>query len=502
MTVSVPKRACTCAAISVVALVGVIVTIALIAESFANVDEGQACIQYSNYSGVLEETVVTTPENSFVGPHSGFACYPTLIQEMEFDNSGSGFNTILGTRTREGLFINVAVHLEYRIEPALMKDLFLTFGRWHNVVTNLTIIARSELRNTASRYGGLDYLAGDRALIAANMKTDLHEAFQKFHVAVSEVNIKSISLSSQFEDAFEAVREVKLAASKALQTREVDITQESRANQSAVITLLANRESTLLAARAEVTTAALERDAQVTEKDTAIITAKLKATSSRQTQLTQARSEVNKAKAERTARLTEAQVRTSEQTLQAQRSRGVVLIEAAAEVEKAKTALVAETTRAETEFAKQRVQLAQQRETALTAAKAKLAAAQLARVEAVLLAQTAQDVATTRESAKRERAAVLADVSRLQGNTTANAISEAEAAKAASDRALRDARVTFLKELQAKTGLTATEVLRYLHLGAVAKSEDSTTMFVDYKKVPLVLEAASAAGTPSIAVTP
>jgi len=58
----------------------------------------------------------------------------------------------------------------YRIIPTEMRDLFLKFGPWENVVTNLTIIARSEIRNTASRYGGLEYLAGDRGLIAANMK--------------------------------------------------------------------------------------------------------------------------------------------------------------------------------------------------------------------------------------------------------------------------------------------------------------------------------------------
>jgi len=96
-----------------------------------------------------------------------------------------------------------------------------------------------------------------------------------------------------------------------------------------VITLLAQRETTLLAAAADVTKAKLEREARVTAKQTEIITAKLKAESARATRLTQARSEVNKAQSERLARLTEARVRNSEATLKAERSRGVVLIEAA-----------------------------------------------------------------------------------------------------------------------------------------------------------------------------
>ena len=61
-------------------------------------------------------------------------------------------------------------------------------------------------------------------------------ALQPFHLNVNEVNIRTIRLSPAFERAFDAVRQVKLAASKALQTREVDITQERRANESSVRT--------------------------------------------------------------------------------------------------------------------------------------------------------------------------------------------------------------------------------------------------------------------------
>ena len=124
-----------------------------------------------------------------------------------------------------------------------------------------------------------------------------------------------------------------------------------------VITLLAQRETTILNAHAKVTKATLEREAQLTEKQTEIITAKLKAESARATVLTQARSEVNKASSERLARLTEARVRNSEQTLAAQRSRGVVLIEAAAEVGKAKAQRVALVTAAETQFEKEKIEL-------------------------------------------------------------------------------------------------------------------------------------------------
>ena len=79
-------------------------------------------------------------------------------------------NRVLGTRTQEGLFINLDIHIEYRLVSEEMKELFLKFGPWENVVSNITLIARSELRNTASNYGGLEYLAGDRGLIAANMR--------------------------------------------------------------------------------------------------------------------------------------------------------------------------------------------------------------------------------------------------------------------------------------------------------------------------------------------
>ena len=203
----------------------------------------------------------------------------------QFKEGGEGVNRVLGTRTQEGLFINLDIHIEYRLVSEEMKELFLKFGPWENVVSNITLIARSELRNTASNYGGLEYLAGDRGLIAANMRvrgcvlvavclwlcacgcvlvavclcgcgcvhvcdqptdgvawhvhqTDLAVALQPFHLNVNEVNIRTIRLSPAFERAFDAVRQVKLAASKALQTREVDITQERRANESSVRAVL------------------------------------------------------------------------------------------------------------------------------------------------------------------------------------------------------------------------------------------------------------------------
>lgn len=489
------SKPCLLATAVFLGLVAVIMIISMVTASFDNVDEGQACMQYSNYTGILEDGVITTPENSFVGLHSGFACYPTLIQDIEFTHGGAGVNRVLGTRTKEGLFISLQIHIEYRVDAADMKNLLLQFGRWHHVVSNLTIIARSTLRNTASRYGGLDYLAGDRGSIAASMKADLHLDFQQFSTSVNEVNIKSISLSPEFERAFEAVREVKLQASKALQTREVDLTQEQRANESAVITLLAQRESTLLAARAAVTTATLERDALTTTKQTEIITTKLKAASTRATALTQARSEVNKAKSERTARLTEAQVRESERRLQAQRSRGVVLIEAKAEVEKAKAALVAARTSAETSFASLRVQLEQDRDSKLTAARAELAAAVLERVERLLVANTQLTVTGTREQARKQQAVGSATATRTRANATAAALQQSEAARIDGAAGLKSARVNFLAQLRAKTGMSATQVLRYLRLGALGRSSTNTTMFVDYTKVPLTLEASAQAGS-------
>ena len=306
------KRLCVGISCCVFALIAIIVTISLVASSFAKVDEGEACMQYSDYTGVLEDEVVLEPTNAFVGPSSDFHCYPKIVQEIEvrrassplplphqtpmcsptvlrcfwrgcavpqFKEGAKGVNRVLGTRTQEGLFISLDIHIEYRLVSEEMKELFLKFGPWENVVSNITLIARSELRNTASNYGGLEYLAGDRGLIAANMRvrgcvlvavclcgcvavwlcgcgcvhacgqptdvvawhmyqTDLAVALQPFHLTVNEVNIRTIRLSPAFETAFDAVRQVKLAASKALQTREVDITQERRANESSVRAVL------------------------------------------------------------------------------------------------------------------------------------------------------------------------------------------------------------------------------------------------------------------------
>lgn len=200
--------------------------------------------------------------------------------------SCAGVHRVLGTRTLEGLLIELDVHIEYRIVPEearqvscvtctlsysppdggqlthslslpllLPLQLYEQFGEWYYVTSNLTLISRSVLRNTASRYGGLEYMTGDRAQIAAGMQADLNVAFAQFHATISEVcaaigsncssrplllrhlytwrlrcvllsfvcqvNIRHITLTPAFEAAFAAVRAIKLDASKALETREV-----------------------------------------------------------------------------------------------------------------------------------------------------------------------------------------------------------------------------------------------------------------------------------------
>mgnify|MGYP000191309981 CR=1 FL=1 len=63
------------------------------------------------------------------------------------------------------------------------------------------------------------------------------------------------------------------------------------------------------------------------------------------------------------------------------------------------------------------------------------------------------------------------------------------------DRAQRASRVALIKELKTKASLSNEEVLRLLHLEALSGvvGADTTTSFLDYKKVPLVLEAQQAA---------
>ena len=287
-----------------------------------------------------------------------------------------------------------------------------------------------------------------------------------------------------------------------------------------VITLLAQRETTILNAHAKVTKATLEREAQLTEKQTEIITAKLKAESARATVLTQARSEVNKASSERLARLTEARVRNSEQTLAAQRSRGVVLIEAAAEVGKAKAQRVALVTAAETQFEKEKIELLRARESALTAAKGRLAAAQLARVAALTQARAALTATKTREAAREVRARSLALIELLKGNATAAEIREAvrgavsvhqhvdapsltcvcvcvcdddvQRAAALTDlKGQKEAQAKFVELLKSEAGLSEEQALRFLHLDALSRvaAAKDTTLFLDYNKVPLMLEA-------------
>ena len=287
-----------------------------------------------------------------------------------------------------------------------------------------------------------------------------------------------------------------------------------------VITLLAQRETTILNAHAKVTKATLEREAKLTEKQTEIITAKLKAESARATVLTQARSEVNKASSERLARLTEARVRNSEQTLAAQRSRGVVLIEAAAEVGKAKAQRVALVTAAETQFEKEKIELLRARESALTAAKGRLAAAQLARVAALTQARAALTATKTREAAREVRARSLALIELLKGNATAAEIREAvrgavsvhqhvdapsltcvcvcvcdddvQRAAALTDlKGQKEAQAKFVELLKSEAGLSEEQALRFLHLDALSRvaAAKDTTLFLDYNKVPLMLEA-------------
>lgn len=485
----IPKAPCLIGTCVTLVLLAIILTLSLVLSSFQRVDEGMACLRVSSYSGEMEEQPYLTASREFIGLASSYVCMPKTIQEIEFVQGGIGVNRILGTRTKEGLFINLDVHIEYRIIPENVALLYEQFGEWENVVSNFTLIARSEIRNTASRYGGLDYMDGDRTLIANDMQTDLDVALGNFHATVQDVNIRHIELSSAFEQAFESVRDVKLSASKAVQTREVDISQEVRANQSLVINLLAERESILLNARAQATRVALEREAQLTNKRTEIITEKLKAESSRRTTLNNAQIEVNKARAEREAKLTEARIRNSELTLAASNSRGVVLIDATSQVTKTRAAREAALTAATTAAESDKLRLAKDRSTQLLNAKASLSEAVLQRTEAILNAQTQLEQTQTREAARLLEEITLANVRRLEANATADALAETEGARIEGVAARRAADESFVTQLQSKANLTPAQVLRYMHLQALAQvSDGASALFVDYEKVPLMLE--------------
>lgn len=392
----------------------------------------------------------------------------------------------------------LAISVEYQLVPGEVMRLFekVTTG----FVPLYTRVAQSELRNSAAKYHAMTYLTanppeGNRENIAMTMLNDLRDALAPFHATVLRVFLTDVTLPKSFEDSFVKVEQLKLEQKQVEADLALQLQQAQMANETKVIQMVSSNEQQVVSAKIQVSKAAQSRSAQLVKANQDGRRAMIEAKAARERALIQAEGEVEATLSSRAGVLTTEQIAGDAAYRQAESKRMSTLAEARSEVAAAEIAREGAVQEAENEYLKAQLQAQTARTTTLSEAEVKKGQAEAER-EAVLAKKRTELLRTEVENARLLlEAQAAADRKAVAANATSQAAIVLAQAEVEGMRQTKSAQLASYFGLR-DAGMNNTEMLRYLYAQTLRSAGDSagSKVFVDYTKMPMLMEGMGAGG--------
>lgn len=133
----------------------------------------------------------------FLGFGHWFIRFPRVIQTIEF--MATGENSLLHTRTADGLPLTLGLSFQYRYKPESLYSLYLTYkGDHHAVYVNT---ATATIANVACNYSAYTFF-NDKEGIARSMQRQLNAKFQgELFAQIEALQINQVELPDSFQNA-------------------------------------------------------------------------------------------------------------------------------------------------------------------------------------------------------------------------------------------------------------------------------------------------------------
>mmetsp|Transcript_40013 Transcript_40013/g.105764 ORF Transcript_40013/g.105764 Transcript_40013/m.105764 type:complete len:320 (+) Transcript_40013:152-1111(+) len=172
-------------------------SIILIMLSFATLEPVEYGLNFNAITMSLENETYSQAGLYFLGFGHWFIRFPRVIQTIEF--MATGENSLLHTRTADGLPLTLGLSFQYRYLPQHLYTLYLTYkGDHHSVYVNT---ATATIANIACNYSAYTFF-NDKQGIAIAMRNSLNEKFvDKLYAQVDALQINQVELPSSFQEA-------------------------------------------------------------------------------------------------------------------------------------------------------------------------------------------------------------------------------------------------------------------------------------------------------------
>jgi len=169
----------------------------LIALSFQTLEPVEYGLNFNAITMSLENTTYSIAGLYFLGFGHWFIRFPRIIQTIEF--MANSENTLLHTRTADGLPLTLGLSFQYRYMPERLHELYLTFQNDHHAVYIST--ATATIANVACNYSAYTFF-NDKQGIAIAMQTVLNDKFkEQLFAQVEAVQISQVELPASFQEA-------------------------------------------------------------------------------------------------------------------------------------------------------------------------------------------------------------------------------------------------------------------------------------------------------------
>mmetsp|Transcript_4858 Transcript_4858/g.12481 ORF Transcript_4858/g.12481 Transcript_4858/m.12481 type:complete len:457 (+) Transcript_4858:188-1558(+) len=280
----------------------------IIGQSITRVNDDEVC-QVLYLDDTQDDTVrvITEAGLYWVGPEKDVRCVSRSTQHITFEHgTTSGLGRPIPVQSSEGVPVTLEVDVEFRIIPDRFSETVLRTG-FDDTHQRLMRVARSVIRNVASRYEVNSFLVGTRQNIsdeiAASYRTQLNADL--IYMNIIKVNMLHIAVNETYETAFQHVEDIQLQQIVAQVRPELVQTEEARLNATQFIARQASRNEAIQLARTNSTQALLEQVRLVTEANTSFQQALILAESDRNVRIIRAETELGSIRASRETRLAE-----------------------------------------------------------------------------------------------------------------------------------------------------------------------------------------------------
>jgi hypothetical protein len=164
-------------------------------------------LEYTEY-GLNYSMVTRTVEQKgykagryFLGVGHHFIVFPATVTTIQFADDAKSDASMLKSRTKDGLEVELEASLQYLIDNERLFDLYMKYGRrYHSIFVRM---ATDILTTAATQYTANEFFT-DRSSIGLDMTEMLEQRFQeRCFVTVPFFQLRTVILPKKFEESIQ-----------------------------------------------------------------------------------------------------------------------------------------------------------------------------------------------------------------------------------------------------------------------------------------------------------